>query len=154
MHNSTALQLNTETPKGQTMMNSAESNGITDTMNSNASILNTEEKTEIRLKRESIKQAFKAFVNAPESKPYHDSYGTKHKGKVNLRHFVIYALLKGLDPKRCSHDPSSENFIRIMLEIKRGHVSQNVLDEAFGGLVSTEDLQASYARYNEDETNQ
>lgn len=67
-----------------------------------------------------IKSNFSNFVNDPENKPWkHEVYGTKFSGKVTFSHFVIYALLRGVNPEKATHDPHSERYKAIIAMIQR-----------------------------------
>lgn len=65
-----------------------------------------------------IRQAFRVFIHSPEAKPYRCArYGTKYPGRSSLLHFVIYALLRRQDPRKCSHDPASASFQHAMSQV-------------------------------------
>ncbi|WP_415913189.1 hypothetical protein [Neptuniibacter sp. QD37_11] len=62
-----------------------------------------------------IRDYFRSFIKDKDNHPYYcEDYGTKYPGKVTYEHFIFYAILKGKDPKRCSHDPDGERFKEAM----------------------------------------
>ncbi len=63
-----------------------------------------------KAKWETAVKEFKAFLKDKGNMPYHDTYGTKHPGNINLPTFVFYALLRDKDPLHCTHDALSEKY--------------------------------------------
>jgi hypothetical protein len=54
---------------------------------------------------------FKAYQKDPDNRPKKDpDYGHKIEGNLTHEHYIFYALLRGKDPAKTSHDPSGESF--------------------------------------------
>jgi len=47
-----------------------------------------------------IKGAWAHSVNKEEYKPYKNEYGTKHEGKLNALHFLVYNIVRGFPQSR------------------------------------------------------
>lgn len=94
--------------------------------------------------RHTLKKTFGAYVKAPENRPwYSEEYGTKYPGKVTLLHFMIYAVLRGKDPRKVSHDPSGATYQHAWMMLTSPHYAserQSILRLAFGGLASDSEL--------------
>lgn len=65
------------------------------------------------LSKEQWKQAvcdFKAFNADKENGPYYDSEGTKHKGNLRFMTYIFYAMLRGKNVSKTTHNVASENY--------------------------------------------
>ena len=47
-----------------------------------------------------VKCAWARAVNNKDYKPYKDKYGTKHEGKLNAIHFMVYNIIRGFPQSR------------------------------------------------------
>lgn len=63
---------------------------------------------------------FKVFVKDKDNKPWkNETYGTQYPGKVTFEHFIFYAMLRGKDPVKTTHDPESERYKMIIDRFSR-----------------------------------
>lgn len=91
-----------------------------------------------------VKQAFKAFVTNKANLPFHNEYGTKFPGRATLLHFMIYAAIRGKDPKICTHDTQSEKYQQAWHQLTQHQERlQTLLQDAFSGLVSLSELRSA-----------
>ena len=68
--------------------------------------------------------AFRSAVKDPDNKPYYDKkYGTKYAGVITFEHFVFYALLRGVDIRKTTHDVASEKFYDVVQSLKSDRTS-------------------------------
>ena len=57
-----------------------------------------------------IKSAWASAVNNKENKPYKDErYGTKHSGRINALHFMVYNIIRGF-PKERGFEPLGRGY--------------------------------------------
>lgn len=64
---------------------------------------------------------FKAFVKDKANHPTYDKdYGTKYAGKLDINHFILYAILRQKDTAKTSHDPvNSETYLDAMAMFRK-----------------------------------
>lgn len=67
-----------------------------------------------------IVETFKAFVKDKKNHPKIDErYGTKYNFRINIEHFILYAILRNKEPSKTSHDPeSSEKYMSAMRSLE------------------------------------
>ena len=71
---------------------------------------------------------FRNAVKDPDNKPsYDDKYGTKYNGKIRFEHFIFYALLRGVDVRKTTHNVTSEKFVGILRDFEKD--SETKVDE-------------------------
>lgn len=67
-----------------------------------------------------IVSQFKLALKNKENMPYHNTYGTKFAGNFSLLSFVFYAILRGKDHTKCTHDINSEKYTTLISKLKDG----------------------------------
>lgn len=65
-----------------------------------------------------MQTTFKQTVNDPQHRPrYCKTYGTKYAGTLRFEHFIAYALFRGKDLSKVTHNPKSEHFTSIITSL-------------------------------------
>lgn len=83
------------------------------TLNSQESIMTTSVLT--KEKFTAIQTAFRDVFHDKEQKPnYCKTYGTKYAGTLQFEHFIIYALLRGKNLAKVTHDIKSTHFTSLL----------------------------------------
>lgn len=107
------------------------------------------------------KQAFKAYLAAPESQPYRNQYGTKLAGRVTLIDFMIWAIVRGKNPEKCSHDPAGKTYQNTYDALSRLATSSHPLDSdhvkrvllsLFSGTISINDFRKAWRAHQSGST--
>jgi len=63
----------------------------------------------------SIQTAFREVFHDDDQKPHHcETYGTKYAGTLRFEHFVVYALLRGKNLSKVTHDTKSIHFTNLL----------------------------------------
>ena len=58
-----------------------------------------------------VKRAWARAVNNKDNKPYKDEmYGTKHDGRLNALHFLVYNIIRGMPATR-GFEPEGRGYI-------------------------------------------
>lgn len=92
-----------------------------------------------------MKCAWARSVNNKDNMPYKDEYGTKHEGKLNATHFMVYNIIRGF-PQSRGFEPLGQGyeetvanlqfFLRVGGEAKLLHPFENLITlETFKELV-------------------
>ncbi|MCY9861433.1 hypothetical protein OTK49_02730 [Vibrio coralliirubri] len=78
-------------------------------MKNTNTLTNTTEASKYTMSKErfaEVVSTFKAFVKDKNNHPTYDKqYGTKYAGKLNIKHYIVYAILRQKDTAKTSHDP-------------------------------------------------